>query len=147
MNRIVTRAAATGGVLLLSLALSGPVSAHEHPGSATKGSHADHRHGDHTVTLADMQSWVNRAVDSRLRDLDRLADRVATSDRLSAEQKSAWNARIDARRMKLGELKSQVAAADTKHEVFAALRDAKFLRGCGGWKHFHHDDRSSADKN
>jgi hypothetical protein len=143
LNRNLTRAAATGGVLLFSMGISGPVSAHE-TGSTGTGVHADHRTGDHKATLAEMKTWVDGAVASRLLHLDRVAARVAASDRLSAEQKAAWNESIEARRTALRELQSQVAAANTKQEIRAALREAKLLHGCHGWMRHHakgHDDR------
>ena len=112
MNRTLTRtAAAAGGILLAAVGMSAPAYAGDHNGSHRIGVHAQHRYGD--ATLAEVQAWVDKAIAHRLNKLDRVANRIADSDRLSDEQRARWSDKIADARADLVDLRSAVAAADS----------------------------------
>ena len=142
MNRTMTRtAAAAAGVLLAAVGFSAPAYAGDHHGSQRNGVHATHRYGD--ATLAEVKAWVDRKIEHRLDKLDRAAAWIAESDRINDEQRARWSDKIADAQADLVDLRSAVAAADSKSEVRSALRDSD-LRGCFGWhRHGPHNGRAN----
>jgi hypothetical protein len=103
------------------------------PGKAFRGNHWS------SLTLADLQAKLDARLADKIAWLDAIEAKVSASDRLSAEQKSAFLAHLQAKEDALTQLRADIAAATTAEEVKAALEAADpGIFGLGGRNHGKH---------
>ena len=86
-----------------------------------------------TLTLSELKARVTAAIDRQTAIVDRISERVAASERLSAETKARIAERLAARKAALAALRDDVQAQTTKEGVrqvvSTARRDGVLVRG------------------
>lgn len=124
--RTRSRIAVTGGAAALCVGIAVPAAA------CVTGSGADAARGHtiaerKTITLADAKAWAAKLLTHRADWLSRLRDKVGQDPRLTADQRTAFAARIDRALDSIAAAKAAVHAADSKAQVRDALAEAHVL--------------------
>jgi hypothetical protein len=78
-----------------------------------------------TLTLSELKARVTAAIDRQSAIVDTISERVAASERLSAEAKARIAEKLAARKAALAKLREQVQAQTTKQGVRQVVRDAR----------------------
>lgn len=102
-----------------------------------------------TLTLSELKARVTEAIDRQAARITALSERVAASERLSAETKARIAERLAERRAALATLRDTVRAQTTKEGVkkvvTQARRDGVLGRGTRWGDHDGRDDRDDRD--
>lgn len=118
----------TAAAVLSAAALAVPVApalaaGHGHGHANTHAGHA--KTHDH---LAQQERGASHALANQLRQVNRIADRAATSERVSDVDRDGVSAELQADSDALTALADQLAAATTHHDVVAAVHQGVLVR-------------------
>jgi hypothetical protein len=131
--------ALTGVAAALCFGLNGPARAHVAPSAGEPAA-------EHTFalpSLSQVQGYLDAVITHRVERLDAFAAKVAADPRLTAEQKSAFAARIAQVRQHLVDLMAAIDAATTTaqvHELLEKGSAALFFPAAPRHLRLHHRD-------
>jgi hypothetical protein len=145
MIRHAKKITAATGATVLSLGLAAPALAHDSKPQDSSKPAASQARTHQALTVEELRARLTQIIEARLAWIETAQSRVADSDRLSDEQKTAVLARLQSAQDNLSALEASVGAATSKGDVLEAVKAAG-VRGLlfkSHWGHlnsWHSDD-------
>lgn len=145
MIRHAKKITAATGATLLSLGLAAPALANGSQPQDTSEPAASHAKTHQALTVEELRARLTQTIGARLAWIETAQSRVADSDRLSDEQRTAALARLQSAQDTLSALETSVEAAVSKGDVLEAVKAAG-VRGLLFASHWgHHTSRHGDD--